>query len=159
MIFLLVSWNISAQVNDKIDLHTQENFSLIESYYQDGSFLDHSYGYELNNRIKQIRMQQRHVITLGLLTTLGTLVGGGYLAVEYDWSLWAYIPCITVISLCETAGFVIWAYDLESKATALEQQTSYMLSVNDNIDLGMTRYAMRGNEYVNGLGLAIKLNF
>lgn len=159
IIFLLVSWNISAQVNDKADLCTQEDFSLIESYYQDGSFLDYSYSYELNNRIKQIRMQKRHVITFGFLTTLGSMTAVAFVTDKHDWPLWASIPCITVIGLCEAAGFAFWAYDIERKATALEQQTSYMLSVNDNVDLGMARYAMRGNENVNGLGLAIKVNF
>lgn len=159
IIFFLFSWNIAAQVNDTTDLRSPVNFSLIDSYYQDGSFLNHSYSYELGNRIKQLRMQKRNVVTFGFLATMGTIAYGAFLAEKYDWSLWVYIPCASVIGICETACFVSWALNLEKKAAALEQQTSYMLSMKGNIDLGLTRYGVRGQESVEGFGLAIKFNF
>lgn len=162
IVLLLVSWNIAAQENKmpyEADLRDSDSFSFIDSYYRDGSFLDHSYSYELSNRIKYLRMQKRNIITLGFVTTMGSLAVGSMLAINNDWSLWVYIPSATLIAMTEIAAFSLWADSVENKAAALEQHTSYILSMTDNIDMGLTRYSRKEEESFNGLGLAIKFKF
>lgn len=162
IILFLVSWNITAQENKKIsDAYSSasEDFSIIGRYYQDGSFLEHSYEYELNNKIKHLKSLKRSVITAGFITALGTLIGGGVIAVEHENLKWVCIPCMTVLTLGEFAGFYVWANRLENKAFALEKQSSYLVTMNNKIDLGMARYSRIGENQSDGLGLAIKFKF
>ena len=134
-----------------------EPIDLINDYYKNTSFLNHTYDYETTNKIKYLRMQARNVMILGFTVNLGLLAIGSVLALEHEWSLWAYIPVATVITMGTAYPFFIWSNSLKQKANAIEEYSIYLHKINENIDLGVTRYINKKDRSDNALGLALKI--
>ncbi len=158
IIFLVIafSWTAAAQKNDRA---VQEPCDLIGAYYDNVTFLDHSYNYELSNEIQLLRMKKRNVITTGIAVGLGVIGVGSYLAITYDWPMWIYVPCGTVVTMGAVCPFVFRSINLHKRARALEQQTAYIIPVNDRIDLGMTRYDDLAYNSQDALGFALRVKF
>lgn len=169
VILLFVSMSISAQeasydiacldreIPDTTVAKIVVPIDLINDYYKNANFLNHTYDYETTNNIKYLKMQARNVLVLGFTIDLGLMAIGSALSLKYDWPLWAYIPVATVIAMGTAYSFILWSNSIKQKANAIEEHSIYLQKINDNIDLGVTRYINKNDRSDNALGLALKI--
>ncbi len=170
IILFLISCTIKAQdgtcllgdhesVVDTVTSVRVEPFDLMTDYYKEASFLAHAYNYDIKNKIKHLRMQRRNVLIAGSVATLGVVAVGSCLAVNNDWSLWAYIPCVSVVAAGIAIPFGIWAGKLYNKAHALEAQVAYIAPISDKIDVGVARYTYPNDNPYDAMGVALRFKF
>lgn len=126
-------------------------------FYNEVSFLEHSYDYERMVKISQLKSRKRDVWMIGYVTLLGIMGLNSYLAVEYDWKLWIDIPCATVVALASLSPFVEWQNRLQAKIDALEAQTVYLCPINDAVNLGLAHFS--SNMSHNTFGIGLKFSF
>lgn len=170
VILLSVSMSISAQeiscgaayldkevLSDTTARAIVESIDLIDDYYKNASFLNHTYDYETTNKIKYLKMQARNVLVLGLTVELGLSVVAATLFPEDDRYLWVCIPVETFIIMGMTYSLILWSNSLMKKAKAIEEHSIYIHKINDNIDLGVTHYINKSDRSEKTLGLALRI--
>lgn len=153
----------SAALMNESEINRSENIrdihSLYRNYYDNSTFLNHSFDYEIKNKIKSLRSSSKDVLLAGALTEIGLLLINALLVEKYDWSLWIDIPCVAIVGTAVLVPFIVWQDKLLDQASALEQQTAYLVDIGDNIDMGITMYASNKDMNTNAIGLGIKFSF
>lgn len=150
---------LEKQSNESIYVDSLDISTLYKKYYSDANFLDHSYGYESINKINKLRKWSRDVEKMGYASMLGVFFLNGYLADKYDWSLWVDIPCAVVVCGAVFYTFDRWSNKLEKRASAIEEQTAYLIQVGNSWDIGVTKYTNRYDDSYNALGFGFKVMF
>lgn len=68
---------------------------------------------------KRLQVKADNINVIGDATYVLSMFLGSTLAVENDWNLWIYIPCVTVISLGTFVTTIIWSKKIREKADKL----------------------------------------
>ena len=149
----------SLQIERRVKCDTLVFDNLYKNYYDSTDYLLHSYDYDRIQEINNLYKWSREVQTIGYTLTLSLLLCNAVLAVHYDWSLWIDIPCATALCMIVCGSFIAWSDNLKDRAKALESETTYVLHLNNNIELGLTKYSGYNVASCQSLGLGVKFSF
>lgn len=128
---------------------------LLESYYEQSSFLSHQYNYEILNKQRRMRKMANDIQIMGSSVILSISLIGGAISNNAGWSEWVYIPCATVVSLGTMSLLMTWSNHLKKKADALNVSSAYLLPMGENSKVGVASFTAHDTLEPRAFGISI----
>ena len=156
ILLLTMSLQVSAQIDTT---HVEILPKLSAEYYNNETFLNKNYDYELINKKRALKKNSNDLLIFGMALAVGGYFATSYIGAKNSWSMAVSIPVGTVVSAGLISPFVVWADHLRTKANNIRVETSYILPIGRHIELGSAFFSTNHNWTDGAIGLGFKTTF
>ena len=112
--------------------------------------------YEAQYLKHQYELKAQNIMTAGIGALLLAMFGLSIPAVLYEWNLWVFIPCESVMATGVILGVVLWSQKVEKKAQQINVAKVYEYNINDNYCISVcNHYDQITRRSTPGLGFNI----
>ena len=139
-------------------LTAQTNHEAEYDFYDYGTDVyNRNYDYESQYLKHKYELKAKNIKTTGWILSFATVAGLSFLASNYDWNLWIFIPCEVVGILALNGTMDTWAQKVKKKAQQINVDKVYEYNINDNYCISVcNHYDKITRRSTPGLGFNIR---
>ncbi len=153
---LLLPQYVTAQTDST---YQQPLPSLTSNYYNDITFLNQNYNYELLNKKRALKSRSNSILTIGVVAAVGSVMVISFIGEKNGWSTFATISTGTVVAGGIIVPTVIWSNHVRKKANLIQVETAYLLPIGKHSELGTAVFSYGERFEDKAIGIGFKTTF
>ena len=156
LLILILPRYATAQIDST---HQQHLPSLVNSYYNDITFLSQKYNYDLLNKKHALKTKSNNILVAGICIAIGSGIAIGITGEKNGWSTFASVSTGLVVAGGVIVPTVIWSNHLRKKANLIQVETAYLLPIGKHTELGAAFFSSGKQFGNNAIGIGFKTTF